>query len=53
MNRQRGSALLVVLAFVAVLGLVLIANSRALSRLHKELQRLDQRQQSRPAAERR
>ncbi len=46
-RHERGSAILVVLTFVAVLTAILLANAMALHHLRAELRRIDQQQQRR------
>jgi len=45
--RHRGSAVLVVLVLVMIMGTLSIANTRVLSHLRRELQLIDQKQQER------
>ena len=45
MNRERGSATLVVLTFLVILSAIVIANAVAMHQLGKELHLIDKQQQ--------
>jgi hypothetical protein len=45
MNRERGSATLVVMTFLAILLVIVIANATAMHQLGKELRLVDKQQQ--------
>ena len=45
MNRERGSATLVVMTFLAILLVIVIANAVAMHQLGKELRLIDKQQQ--------
>jgi hypothetical protein len=45
MNRERGSATLVVLTFLVILSAIVIANAAAMHQLGKELRLIDKQQQ--------
>jgi type II secretory pathway component PulK len=45
MNRERGSATLVVMTFLAILLVIVIANAAAMHQLGKELRLVDRQQQ--------